>query len=551
MYNFFNKKVNTHIEHNKIIITLIKAVQYLHKNNIIHCDIKPHNILITPDKQVKVTDFGIARAVTSATTTMTETIMGSANYFSPEQAKGGEIKEYSDLYSLGIVLYEMMTGEVPFSGDSPISVALKHIKETPKKPSSLNSDIPNNLEKLIMKALAKDPEDRFENAAEMRESITEVLQKLRNIKDKDSTIVLSDSGDTKVLKKAKIEDVAEEYAAQKEGSGKKNKPKKERITATHKPKKNWLLWIGTVMGLLAISAIALFFFYQNYMEVPVVKVPDIVGMSFEEARTVVAQVGLSLEKQNEGVYHSKVPKNNIISQTPSSGERVRQTRSVTVTISLGPAVINLPDLKGKSLRQAEIILENNKIKIGKKEFIYHDKVEKNNIIKQQPGPSQKMEADDKIDLTISKGMKPHMVSMPNLIGIPRDEALKKVSESQLKVGEIKEKITKRFKKDQVAKQEYTAGVKIAEDTKINLTISKGIENPNNKNINSLTVNVNIRGFEEKIIKIVVSDDNGRDVVYQHKHEPGDYVSQTINSVGHTIIEVYYDGELKHRKEIGG
>ena len=532
------------------------ALTIAHKNNIIHCDIKPHNILITPDKQVKVTDFGIAKAVTSTTTTMTETIMGSANYFSPEQAKGGDIKAYSDLYSVGIVLYEMITGEVPFSGDSPISVALKHIKEEPKKPSSINPDIPEKLEKLIMKALAKNPEDRFQKAAEMRESITSVLQDLRKKRDKDSTIVLSDSGDTKVLKKSRIEDIANKYDKQQENKENKssndNKPEKERITASQdKPQKKWIKWLAVLLGLIIVSAVGLFIFYQNYMEVPVVRVPDVVGMKVANAESALAQVGLNLEKQNEGIYHSKVPKGKIISQTPNSGEMVKQTRNVTVTVSKGPAVINLPDLTGKSLRQAEIILDNNKIKIGDKNFVYHDQVPNNYIIEQKPGPGEKMEVDDKIDLTISKGMKPNMVSMPNLIGLNREEALQKIKDNKLKAGKITEKMTKRFKADQVTKQQYRTGKMIAENTNVDLTISEGIINPENSKIHSLKININVTGFEERQVRIIVTDDNGRDIVYNKKHEPGDFISQTINSVGYTIIEVYYDDELKHKKELGG
>jgi len=181
---------------------ILSALRVAHKNDIIHCDIKPHNILITLDKKVKVTDFGIAKAV-SATTTMTDTIMGSAHYFSPEQAKGGEIKAHSDLYSVGVVLYEMVTGEVPFKADSPISVALKHINEKPKRPIEINSKITNQMENLIMKALSKDPDNRFNNAEEMNESVLSILQKLKSKDDKDSTIVLSDAGDTKILKKSK------------------------------------------------------------------------------------------------------------------------------------------------------------------------------------------------------------------------------------------------------------------------------------------------------------------------------------------------------------
>src|SRR6056297_3684140 len=152
------------------------GVEVAHENNIIHCDIKPHNILITDNNQVKVTDFGIARAVTSSTMTITDTIMGSAHYFSPEQAQGKEINTYSDIYSIGVVLYEMLYGKVPFNGESPISVALKHIQNEPKELKEVLPSVPEKVNELIMKTLAKDPEKRHDNATDLREEIVETLK---------------------------------------------------------------------------------------------------------------------------------------------------------------------------------------------------------------------------------------------------------------------------------------------------------------------------------------------------------------------------------------
>lgn len=515
------------------------ALNIAHENDIIHCDIKPHNILITPDKQVKVTDFGIARAVTSSTTTtMTDTIMGSANYFSPEQARGGKIKTHSDLYSVGIVLYEMITGKVPFQGDSPISVALKHIKEKPRKPSKINSEIPEKLDKIIMKALAKKPEKRFQKASTMREVLTSVLQDLRRKEKKNTTTVISsDGGDTKVLSKTKIQKQQE-----KEEIKERKKEKNEKL--------NWIKWISIIAGILIISGIIAFFIYQYYMEVPIVRVPDIENMKVEEAKEELSQVGLNLVEEDEEVFHPEIPKGNIISQTPNPGERIKQTRPVTVTVSQGPAEITLPDLTGRSLRQAEIIMENQRISKGEVEYEYDSDVPEDHIISQNPEAGEEIEADKEVDLIVSRGVKPNMVKMPNLIGLSREEAQEKLKDSNLQEGEIKEEMTRRFKKDQIAKQEYEAGKEVAEDSEVDLTVSEGLENPEDNKIHTFRVNINMRGFEKQTVKIIVIDDNGEDVVYEKEHKPGEFISQTINSVGHTEVEVYYDDELKHSREIG-
>lgn len=527
---------------NQVCAALVLA----HRNNIIHCDIKPHNILINSDKQVKVTDFGIARAVTTSTTvTMTDTIIGSAHYFSPEQARGGEIKAYSDLYSIGVVLYEMLSGKVPFTGDSPVSVALKHIQKEPDKLRNLNSSIPEEVEKLVMKSLAKKPEERFESAANMRQAITGVLQNLHSQKDNNSTIVLSDSN-TKIIKRSALKGKQEKDVNQK------NREQKEKkyLTETKKVqrKNKWLKWLLIVFGFIAISIVALMFVYQNYMEVPVVEVPDVVGLKFEEAKSVSAQVGLELQKQNEGVYNSKIPKNNIISQSPVAGERVRQTRVITVAVSKGPLIIEVPDLIGKSLRKVEIMLDNKNIKLGKKTYRYHEDILKDYIIAQEPEPGKEIKAEDKVDLVVSKGPQPVMVKVPDLIGLLREKAISQLEENNLRVGNISKEKSKRFKSGQVTKQQYTSGKKVPQDTGVNFTVSEGLINKENAEVYTSSVGVNVIGKQE--IKIIVIDNNGKDIVYQAVHNQGDYISQTINSVGPTIFRVYIDEELAKEERIG-
>ena len=540
---------------------ILSALRTAHKNDIIHCDIKPHNILITPDKKVKVTDFGIAKAV-SATTTMTDTIMGSANYFSPEQAKGGEIKAHSDLYSVGIVLYEMVTGEVPFKADSPISVALKHINEKPTKPTEINSDINNELERLILKALSKDPENRFNNAKEMNEAVLSILQDLRNKNDSDSTIVLSDVGDTKVLKKSKIKSNTSNNDSWNNnknnkgisGSDKNNdKNGQDKFAKDNEisKRKKIIFWTGITISAIVILGLIFFFIYNSYMDVPVVQVPKLEGLSYEQAESSAAQVGLNIEEPVEEVYHPEVPKNNVISQTPPPGEMIRQTRDVSITISKGTAEVSLPDLKGETLREVEVILDNNDLKIGEKEFLYHEEIPKNTIIEQNPKPGEKIDVNDKIDLVISKGIEPNMVKMPNLIGSNITSAENKIESLGLNIGNVDNKESTRFKEDQVISQSYQPGENIPEDSRIDLVVSGGLINSEKNETHSINVNITVRSSEKVDVKIVVDDINGKEVVYRKEHTPGDYISESINSVGETEVKVYFDDKLRHSKTIGG
>lgn len=523
------------VEALQIASQISAALVVAHKNNIIHCDIKPHNILLTKDMQVKVTDFGIARAVTSAITmTITDTIVGSAHYFSPEQARGSEIKARSDLYSLGIVLYEMLTGVVPFRGDSPISVALKHIQEIPKKPTLINSDIPIKVENIVMKAITKDPSERFNNAEEMKNVIDKILNK---ISDTNFDEVNSyEDGDTKVLKKADIKNKANENSRKEYLSHNK--------TGTIP---SWLKWSTAIFLLLFLIITSFFIFYRNFMDVPVVEVPDIIGMDYEAARKEASQVGLHLELQNEGIHHPEIAEDNIISQYPLGGERVRQTRNIMVTISLGPAILTVPDLTDITVREARVILENLKLSLGKIEEIYFDEVRDGIIISQEPAAGEETGLETQIDLLVSKGPHPNMVSIPNVIGLDIEDAIDKLEEFNFSVGEITEKMTKRFINDQVAEQSFQPGTEIPEGSEVDLVISSGLVNPEGATIHKgVTMRFSVpAGTWNQDVEIVIIDNNGRDTIYESVHHPGDYIQLYFNSVGSTRYEIYLNNQLRY------
>jgi len=516
------------------------ALVVAHRNNIIHCDIKPHNILITDDKQVKVTDFGIARAVTSTTMTITDTIVGSAHYFSPEQARGGEIKARSDLYSLGIVLYEMLTGEVPFRGDSPISVALKHIQETPKKPTLINPDIPSEVEQLVIRAIAKDPSDRFTTAENMKnkiESILDIYSKNSLLSKRDAI----DHGDTMVINKSELKN-----SNLKNRNGKKAKNEREYLTYNEpKASSPWIKWLVLVIAFIMITTLGVFIFYRNYMDIPVVEVPDIVGMNIEDARKEIAQVGLQLEMQNEGVHHPDIAEGDIISQYPLGGERVRQTRNVRITVSLGPAILTAPDLTGLTIREANVILDNQKLSLGNIEEEYSDSISEGRIISQEPEAGEETGTENQINIILSKGAQPFMIEVPNLLGLEQEDAVSLLENSNFTIGQISQKMTKRFLSNQVAEQGYDPGVEIPEGSKIDLTISSGLINTENATIHKgFTMRYSVpSGSWEQAVEVLIIDNNGRDTIYEGIHNPGDNISVFFNSVGPTRYEIYINNQL--------
>lgn len=516
---------------------ILAALAVAHKNNIIHCDIKPHNILLTRDMQVKVTDFGIARAISSATTmTITDTIVGSTHYFSPEQARGADIETRSDLYSLGIVIYEMLTGVVPFWGDSPISVALKHIQELPKLPSLINPEIPKNVEQLIMKAIAKDPEDRFATAEEMKAAIDEILADLR-FRDKSRKTDFLDDGATRVIKKADLKESSKrDYLSEREYVSYREET---RIPA-------WLKWTIFLFLFFIIALTGSFIFYRQYMDVPVVEVPDLLGKDLADARKDAAQVGLHLELQNEGIHHPEIPENHIISQYPLGGERVRQTRKIMVTISLGPAVLTVPDLTNLSLREARILLENQKLTVGDIEEIYSDEFARGTVISQYPAAGEEILLETEIDLLVSKGPEPNMVPVPNLIGLSLEEAIEKLEGLNFKIGNISEKMTRRFLSNQVAEMAYEAGTAIPEGSEVDLVVSSGLINTQNDVIHKgVTMNFTVpAGIWNQYIEIVIIDNNGRDLIYEGEHHPGDFIQVIFNSVGSTYYEIYINQQLR-------
>jgi len=493
-----------------IAIMICDGVHHAHEKGIIHRDIKPHNILITGHGMVKVADFGIARAVSTGTITYGNNIVGSVHYLSPEQARGEALNITTDIYSIGCILYEMLTGRVPFDADSPITVALKHINEAPPSPRSINDAIPPALEGIIFRAMEKIPSHRFQTAQEMRNA-------LLNLHIGDMTEYKGQRrGDRNVI---------ESLFEANDGT----KVKKRRI----KPMGIALIAIA-IIGLLS----GVLFMTGGNIFGKEVAVPDIVGMNITKADTELSKLGLVM---NVTLHQSsdKVEKDAIISQDPAKGRKVKAGRLINVVISDGSDQIKVPNITGLSIKDAGTRLANKGLNLGEPQEAYDEKYDAGIIISQKPVADASVNSGTSVSVVVSKGKQPNRISMPDLLGLTLDAARKKITDNKLVLGDIKRQESSSYFSDQVVLQDTAAGVLVDEGTKINLTLSSG-PGPTSKT-KVLEFDLPSDQLYYKVV-IQVSDPRGDREVYSLLHKAGDTVSVGINYYGTATVRVLLNGK---------
>ncbi len=397
---------------------IARALGAAHKKGIIHRDIKPHNILISNEGRiVKVADFGIAKAVSSSTMTSTGSVIGSVHYFSPEQAKGKFVGNTTDLYSLGIVLYEMIIGRVPFRGDSPISIALQHINDEIEFTQEEKVAIPQSVRNIIKKLTSKSSADRYQGADELIEDI-EYIEKnidLDFIKEYDNyaTQKIDENELNKSIKMGNTnpridyneEDLEEED--EKTPPIKSSKRKKNKKEDNPKSKKRWkiaavVLSIILIIQVLVVGKIASSMFGKNKTEEG--KAPDFINMELSEAQKIAGDMGINISVRIEE-YSSKVSKNHIIDQAPKAGTQINPGDTISVVVSKGEKQTSIPNLVGLTLGEAQSIISENKLSLGTVNYEYNDSHEKDVVLHQSPS-SGSIQAGDKVNLVVSNGPKP-------------------------------------------------------------------------------------------------------------------------------------------------
>ncbi|MDR3271579.1 MAG: Stk1 family PASTA domain-containing Ser/Thr kinase [Peptococcaceae bacterium] len=407
---------------------IAEAIKHAHLHRIIHRDIKPHNILVTDDGQAKVTDFGIARAVSAATVTHTGDIVGSVHYLSPEQARGIQSNEQSDLYSLGIILYELVTGQIPYDGETAIAIAMKHLEEQPLPPSQLNPKISPSLEAVIMKAIEKDPADRYASADELLKDLNRVQkgQTIADLKQEHQTSDLERTQTHKPLRppdtreviseKSRMDDASRRKIGQKTG----NKGAKSPWLATLNRKKIWVAAGIFVFFLILFGGLSL----RSYLTVAETTVPDLYGKSLSEADLLLTKQNLVLSTKDILTESSDtVTSDLIVRQNIPPNTQVKVGHEIQVTISAGPTLIAMPDLKSLDQEGALNKLTDAGFLEEKISFILMPSTtQRGYVVDQNPQARSPWSKNSDIDVYLSSGPQVQMVTMPDLVGATLEEA---------------------------------------------------------------------------------------------------------------------------------
>ena len=407
---------------------IASALAHAHANNLVHCDIKPHNILMMPDGSAKVADFGIARAVTESTMTYTGNVVGSVHYFSPEQAKGTMITPRSDVYALGVVLYEMLTGQLPFTGETPVSIAMKHLQEQPRSVRQLDESIPPVVEAIVARAMQKD--------ANMRPSSSELVQDIAQAQQMIGGFGTGtvDPYATQILPRVKESmpvSRSDRYAQpvyEEEEPAEKSVFKSKKFVA------------GLVLVLMMGFFVGAFLSFGKFWSTAEVEVPDVTGKQMTLAKQILEDKRLRVKIDEE--FSADVPAGMVISQDPEGGARVKEERTITIKVSKGGENIEMPDVRG--LKQADAIakIEKMGLKVGRISERTSDEEEAGVVIASDPRAGTRVTKGETVDLVISKGKKEKKASVPDVTGLPLEAARKTLTSAGFKVGSVEKKASR-------------------------------------------------------------------------------------------------------------
>ena len=468
-----------------IAMQIASALETAHKNNIVHRDIKPHNIIITEDGVAKVTDFGIAKAVSNSTITAFGTTIGSVHYFSPEQAKGGYTDAKSDIYSLGVVMYEMLTGKVPFDADTSVSVALKHMQEQPVPPMEINENIPKAVNDIILKAMQKEPMARYQTATAMLMDLAKAL------KEPEGEFVEENDFDDGLTRR--MDAITDDIIREQKTANKKKKKKNKIAKFFEEHPKTKILAIIILCLVLFFGSIGITSAVLNATSPKEVQIPNLVGMTENEAKAELEKLKLKYEKIGED-YNKDVEAGKIYEQTPiySANYKVKEKSTVSVKVSKGTEQTTVPKVIGMTYDEAVAELEKNKLKAEKVEETSKT-IKEGIVISQEIEANSTANAGDTVKIHVSIGTGINQVVMPSVLGKSESEAKTILEGKNLKANvEYSEDSTK--DNGVVLSQSIKSGENIDEGTEVTITVNKFAE------MKSATITVNVKkitgGYEE-------------------------------------------------------
>lgn len=518
----------------QIATQIANGLALAHSNKIIHKDIKSQNILIDVNNLVKITDFGIAQILSNSTITHNKGILGSAHYFSPEQARGEMVTYKSDIYSLGVVMYEMLTGELPFTGDNPVTVALKHIQEKPLPPSAINSSVTPEMEAVVLKCLSKHPDARFDSM----ESLLKALNGIRNSKSYQQIVSRTyvendnkyDMDSTLALPKNMTQKLSDFSGYKKTNT--------EEITLDKKSSKKIaipiLLAISVFCTLITILAITIF--SGNDRDI----VPSVVNLTYEQAESLLQSEDLILEKSDER-YDDTVPKGQIIEQNPTKGEKKPFDKKVKVIMSLGSEAFSVASFVGDTQEVAENKIAKKGLK-SKLTYENNDNYERNIVIRQSPVAGSEVSKGDVIELVISLGSNEVLKDVPDLRGQQQDAAKQLLINAGLRVGGITTAEDSTKADGEVVTQSIPPNTKVKKNTYVSFTINK------------LPLEDKIYNFSYTVpsdawVTIEQTDSKGTQTIYEIGSSAGEVIDKEIHYTGTGTIKVYLDKTLAKEEKL--
>ncbi len=564
-----------------IAARLANALEHAHNRNIIHCDIKPQNILIDNELEPKIADFGIAKMISSQTVVFSASVMGSVHYLSPEQAEGGKVTAASDVYSLGVVLFEMLTGQVPYNGPTAVAVTMMHAAQPIPRLQDHMEEVPEGLQEIIDKAMAKKPEQRYENASQMRKDLQALLAKLYGSDDKDLSFEVGDlvQRETETAAAPLSEEEAATQimrrpaasAAEKDGGAEgdtlpltkelptepeqlpkssvlavlKNKFQKKKAEPVgdvypRRGKKRRLNWTRILLLItflvVVISMCAHFFFSLRYKEAPV---PDVVGMTVVEAQKTLEGKNFRVKLEESFSNDPSFKAGLVMDQSVNAGDKAREHSTITLTISRGAELKEVPDVTGMSLVKATAVLEGAGFNVGRVEYKYVKGVRVGAVASSSPKGTERSPKGSDIDLLLCEGDRP----VPEIVGKKLSEAQTLLSKAQLTLGRVSE-VQGNEPKGTVKSADPPVGTKLSSGDKVDVVISSG---PAMKNT---YVEFVVPGNNKRHdVEIILTDMTGSISLYRGKQRGGVRIRQRLDYAPPATVTLICDGVRAEEKSL--
>ncbi|MEN8699406.1 Stk1 family PASTA domain-containing Ser/Thr kinase [Bacillus infantis] len=496
-----------------IMKQLLSAISHAHQHHIVHRDIKPHNILVDRIGNVKITDFGIAMALSSTSITQTNSVLGSVHYLSPEQARGGMANKKSDIYSLGIVMFELLTGRLPFSGESAVSIALKHLQSETPSLRRWNPSIPQSVENIVLKATAKDPFHRYENVEDMEEDIRTALEPGRMNEKKFS--VPDDDDATKAIPVITSDhtyqnmDETRVHEKDDNGSAANSVPSAKKQKKDKKKKKKWpivlvsLFLFFVVLGVLALTVLPELFLPKE------LEVPDVAGETIEDATSILTKAGFEVGDPVE-INDEEVEEGLVIKTDPKAGRMAKEESSVTIYLSSGKEKFEMSDYTGRSFEEVESLLEKEGFTQITREDANNEEEPEGTILEQSIDEGEEViPGETEIEFTVSSGPAP--IVLKDLTGLNLKGVQDYAESTGLKIDTSKEEYHETVEKGLVISQSQPAGTELGKGSSLSVTFSKGKEEIPPKTV-SVEITIPYEPEEEgepQEIQILVEDMNNK------------------------------------------